>query len=73
MGNSKGMETLLTPREVDQLLRYPQGRAMKLAQTGKLPAVFLPDGEIRFDPRDIETVVQSRRPEADHGEGGEHD
>lgn len=67
------MDALLTPREVDQLLRYPQGRAVKLAHTGKLPAVFLPDGEIRFSPRDIETVAQSRPPEAEHGAGGKHD
>lgn len=70
VANNWSMETLLTPREVDQLLRYPRGRAVKLAQTGKLPAVFLPDGEIRFNPHDIETLVQSRRPEVEHAEGG---
>ena len=65
------MNVLLTPREVDQLLRYPRGRAVKLAKTGKLPAVFLPDGEIRFNPHDIQTLVQPQRPEAEHGEGDE--
>jgi len=42
-------QELLLPREVDRLLSYPRGRAARLARAGKLPAIFLPDGEIRFD------------------------
>jgi hypothetical protein len=42
-------DELLTPEEVDRFFRYPRGRAARLATAGKLPAVFLPDGEIRFD------------------------
>jgi predicted site-specific integrase-resolvase len=51
---------LLHPREVDRLLRYPRGRTVRLAREGKIPAVFLPDGEVRFNPRDIEALVRSR-------------
>lgn len=51
------MQTLLTPREVDQLLRYPHGRSTKLAKAGSLPAVFLPDGEIRFQSGVIEKWI----------------
>ena len=54
VSNTEGMDALLTPREVDQLLRYPRGRATRLARVGKLPAVIPPDGEIRFDPEAIE-------------------
>ena len=44
---------LLTPEEVDRLFRYPRGRAVKLAKAGLLPAIFLPDGEVRFDRQAI--------------------
>jgi hypothetical protein len=41
--------TFITPREVDRLLRWPRGRAAKAAREGRLPAITLPDGEVRFD------------------------
>ena len=53
----KGMKHLLTPREVEQSLRYPRGRSIRLAKAGLLPAIFLPDGEIRFDMEAIEKVL----------------
>lgn len=49
--------TLLIPRQVDQLLRYPRGRSMKLAKAGKLPHVTLPDGEVRFLEAEIEQLI----------------
>ena len=50
MPHNKGMDIeLLTSREVDRLLRYPHGRASRLARAGLLPAVVLPDGELRFE------------------------
>lgn len=49
--------SLLTPREVDILLRYPRGRALKLARQGLLPLIILPDGEVRFDLSDIEAAL----------------
>ena len=54
------MESLLTPREVDQLFRYPHGRSAKLAKAGELPAVFLPDGEIRFQSGVIDEWISER-------------
>lgn len=48
---------LLIAREVDRLLRYPRGRTAKLARTGKIPHIKLPDGEIRFDPNEIEKLL----------------
>ena len=51
------MIRLLTSREVDLALRYPRGRSVKLAKAGLLPAIFLPDGEIRFNPEAIEEAL----------------
>jgi predicted site-specific integrase-resolvase len=51
-------EYLLTCRDVEQLLRYPRGRAARLARAGKLSAIFLPDGEIRFSQRDISALMK---------------
>ena len=53
------METqLLTPREVDLLLRYPAGRTLRLAKAGRIPCIRLPDGEIRIDMADLETLLR---------------
>lgn len=54
------MKTLLMPREVDRLLRYPRGRSVKLAKAGRLPHVVLPDGEIRFDEDVIQRLLTPR-------------
>jgi predicted site-specific integrase-resolvase len=51
------MNTLLTPNEVDQLLRYRRGRAKRLARRGILPSIRLPDGEVRFDEAVIERIA----------------
>ena len=47
------------PREVDRLLRYPRGRSLRLAKSGKLAHVVLPDGEIRFLQHEIEELLKS--------------
>jgi len=52
---------LLKPREVDLLFRYPAGRALRLAKSGYIPCIFLPDGEVRFDERDINKILKSRK------------
>lgn len=52
---------LLKPNEVDLLFRYPSGRALRLAKRGLLPHIQLPDGEIRFDEKQIETILNSNR------------
>ena len=55
------MSTLLMPREVDRLLRYPRGRSLRLARSGKLPHVVLPDGEVRFIEHEIEGLLTAAR------------
>ncbi|MHC4088930.1 MAG: hypothetical protein ACYSVY_01380 [Planctomycetota bacterium] len=52
--------TLLTPRETDRLLRYPQGRAKRLARQQLIPHIVLPDDEIRFDAEAVECWLKER-------------
>jgi hypothetical protein len=58
-GRNSGGMTLLMPREVDRKLRYPRGRALRLARSGRIPFIRLPDGEIRFDETEIEKLLKS--------------
>lgn len=53
------------PIEVDRLLRYPRGRSLRLAKSGHLPAIRLPDGELRFDQREIEKLLEDGRQSAE--------
>ena len=53
--------TLLKPREVDLMLRYPSGRSKRLAKVGKIPYIKLPDGEIRFDAAVIQRLLKRVR------------
>jgi hypothetical protein len=48
---------LLKPNEVDIIFRYPNGRTQRLAKAGKIPFIELPDGEMRIDERDIESLL----------------
>ena len=48
---------LLKPREVDVILRYPAGRAEKLAKAGVIPFIRLPDGEIRIDEAELKRLL----------------
>ena len=50
---------LLTPEETDDLLRYPPGKAERLARRGKLPHIRLPDDAIRFKASDIESLMRN--------------
>ena len=52
-------EQLLKPNEVDFRLRYPAGRSIKLAKAGLLPFIRLPGGQIRFDEKDIERLLNT--------------
>ncbi len=51
--------TLLMPRELDRLFRWPRGRAQRLARRGKLVHVTLPDGAIRFDSAEVEKLLKT--------------
>ena len=61
------MKTLLTPYEIDRALRYRRGQSLRLAIAGLLPHITLPDGEIRFDPNQIERLLLDDRSSRDEG------
>ena len=50
------MANLLYPEEIDQRLNWPLGKAEKLARQRRLPYVLLPDGSVRFDWAEIESL-----------------
>lgn len=51
------MESLLCGNEVDRRLKWPVGRADRLAGRGRLPHIRLPDGAIRFEWPEIERLM----------------
>ena len=59
---------LLTPREVDRLLRWPQGRAVRYGQSGELPCIKLPGGELRFDRAQLERWLAEHAAPPDGGQ-----
>ncbi|GEM_PF-2917245 len=68
-----GMDTqkLFTPAELDRILRYPRGRSARLARAGKLPAILLPDGEVRFSAGEIDRLITAQR-DTSAEQGGNH-
>lgn len=56
---------LLTPREVDRLFRYPEGRSLALARDGCIRCITLPDGEIRFDADVIAKLLAAQPADTD--------
>ena len=55
------MNRLLKPTEVDELLGYGPGRTLKLAKAGLIPFIELPDGQVRFDKKDLEQFLEAAR------------
>lgn len=55
--------SLLTPREVDVLFRYPAGRTARLAKAGRIAFILLPDGEMRFDESEIRKLLSPHQNE----------
>ena len=65
------MEQLSTPEEIDSLLRWPLGKAERLARRGMLPHILLPDGKtIRFNRAEVEALVKRVPVTRDAGAGG---
>jgi excisionase family DNA binding protein len=54
------MPEYLTPDEVDERLKLPHGKASRLARRGKLPALILPDGSVRFDADKLQAFLAAR-------------
>jgi hypothetical protein len=49
---------LTAPEDVDRALAWKPGRAERLARRGILPHIVLPDGEIRFDLREVQALLK---------------
>ncbi|MBM4032824.1 MAG: hypothetical protein FJ291_13690 [Planctomycetes bacterium] len=64
------MKNLLTPAQVDAILQYPSGRSARLAREGRLPAVTLPDGELRIPEDQVERIVNGKPLALSRQEGG---
>ncbi len=48
------LDTLLKPREVDCIFRWPFGRTQAMCKQGRMPFIVLPDGKtIRIREQDI--------------------
>jgi len=56
---------LLTPREVDTLLRYRAGGTMRLVKARRISFIRLPDGSIRIDASQLGRMLH------DSTQGGE--
>ena len=61
------MADYLTPEEVDEQLKLRRGKAARLARRGKLPAIILPDGTIRFDSQELDTFLKAKSAEERQG------
>jgi hypothetical protein len=53
---------LLDAEDLDRRLGWAPGRAERLARQRRLPYVLLPDGSIRFDWAEIESLIVRVRP-----------
>ena len=63
---------LITPAELDRVLRYPRGRSVRLARKGLIPAITLPDGELRFSDSTLTALLRDTPPiEFSAEQGGE--
>jgi excisionase family DNA binding protein len=54
---------IFTPDELGELIRLSANRVVALARRGEIPFLTI-DGHIRFDARDVEDWLQSRRSDA---------
>ena len=54
-------ERLLIDGEAADILMVPRRRLVRLAKSGQIPAIFLPDGEIRFLETDLWAWVEQHR------------
>jgi predicted site-specific integrase-resolvase len=52
---------LLKPDEVSLLLNWQERRLLRLAKTGRIPHIVLPDGQIRFEQVEIDRLIEQGR------------
>jgi len=54
---------IFTPDELGELVRLSANRVVVLARRGEIPFLMI-DGHMRFDARDVEDWLRSRRSDA---------
>lgn len=47
----------ILPDELDRRMEWKPGRAERMARQRRLPHVLLPDGSVRFDWSEIESLI----------------
>lgn len=52
---------LIKPKDVDLIMQWPFGKSSRLARQGRMPHIVLPDGQIRFDPAEVENILANGR------------
>ncbi|NLF07271.1 MAG: helix-turn-helix domain-containing protein [Pirellulaceae bacterium] len=57
-------QTLLDADDAAKILLLSARRVRTLVRDGHLPHIVLPGGEIRFDPRDLESWVVAHKQES---------
>lgn len=61
------MNALLTETETADLLKLTTRQVLRLAKRGLLPAVRLPNAEVRFDPADLAGFIESCKAPSERG------
>ena len=56
-----GNKHLITAVEASDILRLTPNQIRKLARSGKLPSVMLPDNEVRFDETELWAWVETHK------------
>lgn len=64
---SNADRNLLTDGEAARLVRMPPARFVRLVKAGEVPAVRLPDGEVRFLEADLWAWIERYRQPAREG------
>lgn len=59
---------MLTGQDIDDRLKWPAGKADRLAKQRRLPHYRLPDGAIRFSWQQIEPLITEVATTADQSE-----
>jgi excisionase family DNA binding protein len=58
---SDGQMSLLTTREVADWLGYSRATILRWVSSGKLPAITMPDGALRFREADVAEWLTARQ------------
>ena len=52
-----GLPELVRPADIERALKLGPGKARRMAESGEIPSVMLPDGQLRFDVAEVRGVL----------------